>query len=460
MSYSAESFTKKLSVLQDTQDSIVSISQWVLFHHRHAPETALIWKKVILQEKSGSKKLSLFYLCNDVVQQAKRKRKTEFLVEFAKILPDTFSKVYLTLDSNVKSKVDRLIKLWEERDIFNSRQISDFRSAIKLSITTENATIARANLMTSQVKALNELFVRFNSLAETTGGNYTQFNIQSNNYLGDNQDNLPSPKIYMTKLNVLQKLGNISRDNLKNLLEIKQKIKGELTQLLELTDDSDEQTKIAKIDTTLTKLVETRNELKAMIPDYEQKPREPESTSASTTTNSSSQSTTVEDDDDDDMVPTYEDSDDDKDDEVAVEDTTEDVTPSQPSLKRRASNTTSGGSTPKKVAFSEDIEVKEFETEDDMQGPQDDEPEATDDFAIHHKDTLRLKHEQEERLHTPAIDFSNDSLDNGQDEYNVTNSGGGDDDDDNDDGYDPEEGVEKQAENGSSDVMSLLMKLT
>ncbi|KAM9886447.1 hypothetical protein OXX79_014182, partial [Metschnikowia pulcherrima] len=71
-------------------DSIVSISQWVLFHHRHATHLCELWADYTLDNNASAqskKKLSLLYLCNDVVQQARHKRKPEFTAGFAAKLP-------------------------------------------------------------------------------------------------------------------------------------------------------------------------------------------------------------------------------------------------------------------------------------------------------------------------------------------------------------------------------------
>ncbi|KAM9923272.1 hypothetical protein OXX80_011606, partial [Metschnikowia pulcherrima] len=97
MSFSPEIFRKKLDALQETQDSIVSISQWVLFHHRHATHLCELWADYTLDNNASAqskKKLSLLYLCNDVVQQARHKRKPEFTAGFAAKLPRVFHAIY------------------------------------------------------------------------------------------------------------------------------------------------------------------------------------------------------------------------------------------------------------------------------------------------------------------------------------------------------------------------------
>lgn len=454
MSFSGDVFTKKLSGLQETQDSIVSISQWVLFHHRHAKESSRIWQQVILAENSANKKLSLLYLCNDVVQQAKRKRKLEFIQEFSLVLPETLTKIYSSLNSQIKGKVDRLIGVWEERLIFSSSQINDFRSAIQKS--ERNSKIPSGPAVVPQLSKLNELFLKYNTLVTSTNGNYTQFNIQSNKYLGDSQSNLPLPKIYISKLNVLEKLANISKTNLNELIEIKDQINLELAKLLDLADFSQDSSKLVNINTSLAKLNDTRNELKSMVNQNSQPGIEESSPDFDPI--SSNDSELKKDDSDDDLVPTYEDSDDDggDDDEKdngaksnhksSAEESTEEIQSGQPTLKRRASTTPSGGSTPKKVAFSEDIEVKEFEREENSM--EQEEVKTNDDvevreFASHHKDQIELKHDLEGKL--------KDSV-----EYNVDNDVSGD-----DDGYDPQEVDDnKQDEGEASDVMSLLMKLS
>ncbi|ODV79536.1 DUF618-domain-containing protein [Suhomyces tanzawaensis NRRL Y-17324] len=444
MSFSKESFTKKLSVLQDTQESIVSISQWVFFHHRHSKECAKIWSDYILTvpptSSASAKKLCLLYLCNDVVQRAKRKRKQEFIDEFALILPNVIRKTYGTLDAGIRPKLDRLINVWQERSVFNNSDIQKMRDAVE-SVKTSGGKIdepAQAKAGASgeivpELKHLNELIISLNRLNDISQANLTQFGIQSKTYLPQDpskSDKLPSPKVYISKLNMLEKLSKLSIVNIEELKSIKKQIAKQLESLSNVISEGckTDDTKVLIINDKLNRLYSTREELQSILnEDSSASKKEDEEPSPSYDNDNADEPNA--DDDDDDILPTYESDDDDDDDKAnnSAEEVKE-----EPTRKRRASQTPSGGSTPsKRVAFSEDIEVKEFDRDDsevanvtdaidyDNNDDGEDEFEVSSEFEQHHKDDLELKHEHD----------------------SVT---------DDDGGYDP---------SSSADVMSLLSKL-
>lgn len=63
MAYTDDAVRAKLSALNETQESIVTVAQWVMFHRRHADRTGIIWLQK-LKEAGASKRLNLIYLAN------------------------------------------------------------------------------------------------------------------------------------------------------------------------------------------------------------------------------------------------------------------------------------------------------------------------------------------------------------------------------------------------------------
>lgn len=375
MSFSPEIYRKKLDLLQETQDSIVSISQWVLFHHRHAKDLCDIWSEYTLADKpeiTPKKRLSLLYLCNDVVQQARHKRKPEFISGFALILPNVLNTVYPTLDAGVKPKVERLIGVWEQRGIFSGPEISLMRRGVDLLKTgqkvgdvKEPAPSAPAGpAVAKDLVTLNTLYSHFVKLLETCLSNLTQVGILLKQYLPNDHeelDNLPLPAVYISKLNVLEKLCNITAQNLADVTQSRHDLLAVLSNLQNVISAglSADDTKAKSIARRLEKLKSTRLALQDM--------EEP--------------SPAV--DDDNDMVPTYENSDSDSDDE-------------RPSKVRRLSDSLTSSMGKKSVAFSEDIQIKEFEREEhpDSYEVEKSDDEAVQLFGAHHKDAVELMHER------------------------------------------------------------------
>lgn len=393
MSFSAEVFGKKLDLLQETQESIVSISQWVLFHHRHAHDLCRIWGEYTLKTQKLAKKLSLLYLCNDVVQEARHKRKPEFAAEFAAILPATILAVYPTLDGAIRPKVERLIGVWEQRNIFAAKDIRAMRAGVEQAKTgrvEEEPPAAPKAAVAPDLVHLNNLYTHLAQLQETCQANLTQVGIQSKTYLPHDHlalDTLPLPAVYISKLNVMEKLCALTTKNLADISATRQEIVSVLGGLQKLVSDgaAADALKVAIIARKVERLNSTRAELKEMV----EPPRD-----------SGEQPSPAYDSADADVVPTYENSSDDDDEPVAK--------------KRKVPEPAAAAAAKKLVAFSEDVQIKEFhreehtgelkivksdaESEDDYV-PDYEEPAPSElqAYESSHKDAVDLMHEKDDK---------------------------------------------------------------
>ena len=84
---------------------------WLLHHRKHYQTSVKVWYK----ELGNEKKLTMLYLANDVVQNA-RKKYTEVPREFGKVMPSVFSHLaVLELGPKTEASLDRLVKIWRER---------------------------------------------------------------------------------------------------------------------------------------------------------------------------------------------------------------------------------------------------------------------------------------------------------------------------------------------------------
>jgi regulator of Ty1 transposition protein 103 len=63
MAYTDDAVKAKLSALNETQEGIVTVAQWVMFHRRHAERTAQLWLQK-LRDSPAPKRLNLIYLAN------------------------------------------------------------------------------------------------------------------------------------------------------------------------------------------------------------------------------------------------------------------------------------------------------------------------------------------------------------------------------------------------------------
>ena len=120
MAYTDDAVRAKLASLNETQESVVSVAQWIMFHRRHADRTANLWLQR-LREVSTSKRLNLIYLSNEVVQQSRARSKQDFLLAFEPIVAEASALAYKGADGNVRGKVRRVVEVWRERKIFDGR---------------------------------------------------------------------------------------------------------------------------------------------------------------------------------------------------------------------------------------------------------------------------------------------------------------------------------------------------
>ncbi|XP_025412490.1 uncharacterized protein LOC112684960 isoform X2 [Sipha flava] len=118
--YSDQEFEKKLMLLKDTQDAIQSLSAWCLKRHTNHKNIISIWLKAIRKVKI-EKRLTLFYLANDVIQYSKKKN-YKFVDGWATAIQKAIPYVR---DEKIQSKMSRIIKIWEERGVYDDSYLAD-----------------------------------------------------------------------------------------------------------------------------------------------------------------------------------------------------------------------------------------------------------------------------------------------------------------------------------------------
>ena len=73
------------------------------------------------------RKLSLLYLCNAIMQKARKKVGTNYANEFFKILPGALRHVRKHSDAAGAAKLDRLGGVWGERGVYSASAIQTIR---------------------------------------------------------------------------------------------------------------------------------------------------------------------------------------------------------------------------------------------------------------------------------------------------------------------------------------------
>nr|XP_033818895.1 regulation of nuclear pre-mRNA domain-containing protein 1B isoform X2 [Geotrypetes seraphini] len=149
-SFSESALEKKLSELSNSQQSVQTLSLWLIHHRKHAGPIVIVWHRELLRAKSN-RKLTFLYLANDVIQNSKRKG-PEFTKEFETVLVDAFSHVSREADEGCKKPLERLLNIWQERSVYSSEFIQQLKLAIedsdsppqpKVSVAEEKKSLKR-----------------------------------------------------------------------------------------------------------------------------------------------------------------------------------------------------------------------------------------------------------------------------------------------------------------------------
>ncbi|XP_070797963.1 regulation of nuclear pre-mRNA domain-containing protein 1B isoform X2 [Pituophis catenifer annectens] len=148
-SFSESALERKLSELSNSQQSVQTLSLWLIHHRKHAGPIVVVWHRELRKAKS-SRKLTFLYLANDVIQNSKKKG-PEFTKEFESVLVDAFSHVAREADEGCKKPLERLLNIWQERSVYGG----EFIQQLKLSMEDSNSPQPK---VTEEKKSLKRTF--------------------------------------------------------------------------------------------------------------------------------------------------------------------------------------------------------------------------------------------------------------------------------------------------------------
>lgn len=147
--FTESALTNKLLALNSSQQSIQTLSLWLIHHRKHSQVVVKTWfrqlqkgiskehierkHKVIFLIISApeNKKLTFLYLANDVIQNSKKKG-PEYGREFFNVLKSVFKYIgeECHTDEKLFKSLKRILLIWEERGVYDKATISDYRSRL------------------------------------------------------------------------------------------------------------------------------------------------------------------------------------------------------------------------------------------------------------------------------------------------------------------------------------------
>jgi len=128
--FSREHLTRKLRDLTESQNSISTLSLWLLHHKKFANDAAKVWFDE-LKRTRGSRQLILLYLANDVIQNGKLKGTvSEYVNSFQSFLVPAMAECGKQKDMSTRPKIQRIIQIWESRAVFDVPFILALRQSL------------------------------------------------------------------------------------------------------------------------------------------------------------------------------------------------------------------------------------------------------------------------------------------------------------------------------------------
>uniref|UniRef100_A0A6I8RF24 Regulation of nuclear pre-mRNA domain containing 1B n=1 Tax=Xenopus tropicalis TaxID=8364 RepID=A0A6I8RF24_XENTR len=163
-SFTEPALEKKLSELSNSQQSVQTLSLWLIHHRKHAASIVTVWQRELRKAKS-SRKLTFLYLANDVIQNSKRKG-PEFTREFENVLLDAFSHVSSEAEDGCRKPLERLLHIWQERSVYSA----DFIQQLRLSIENDESSMPPT---AAEKKSLKRTFQQIQEEDDDYPGNYS-----------------------------------------------------------------------------------------------------------------------------------------------------------------------------------------------------------------------------------------------------------------------------------------------
>ncbi|XP_034655462.1 regulation of nuclear pre-mRNA domain-containing protein 1A [Drosophila subobscura] len=120
---------KKLAELNSSQQSIQTLSLWLIHHRKHSAAIVKTWQRE-LENVPEPKKLTFMYLANDVIQNSKKKG-PEYGREYSNVLAKVFAHIGEKCSSDkLLGSLGRILNIWLERGVYDAKAINDYRARL------------------------------------------------------------------------------------------------------------------------------------------------------------------------------------------------------------------------------------------------------------------------------------------------------------------------------------------
>ncbi|PGH17684.1 hypothetical protein AJ79_01046 [Helicocarpus griseus UAMH5409] len=272
MAYTDDAVKAKLSALNETQESIVTVAQWVMFHRRHADRTAQLWLQK-LRDSNAPKRLNLIYLANEVAQQSKARRKEDFLLAFSPIIADATAIAYKGASNDIQQKVRRVVEVWRQRHIFDESiqeavesrvdEVDKSRSSGKKPLLGGSLFASSPGSIPSELQPLAPLQTAVSKATVSSSAAVTTANAEYDKLNGPSAQ-IPTPPVYAARLSQLLKSLANAESSVSEIIKSRQNLIQGLEKLLDTN-----RTALSKEQSQVEQLTARKNETESKKRDVE-----------------------------------------------------------------------------------------------------------------------------------------------------------------------------------------------
>ncbi|UJR27101.1 hypothetical protein I4U23_008401 [Adineta vaga] len=127
---SESQLVKRFSELSTSQQSVETLSLFLMHHRRQSQTIVHVWAKELVSA-APDRKIAFLYVANDVIQHDKRKG-GEFAKDFLPMLPSAVQHIVSRLsDENIHKTVKRIIQIWNERQVYEPDAIKLLKTSFE-----------------------------------------------------------------------------------------------------------------------------------------------------------------------------------------------------------------------------------------------------------------------------------------------------------------------------------------
>jgi regulator of Ty1 transposition protein 103 len=129
MSFSETSLYKKFNELNSTQQSVQTLSLWLIHHRKHSHAIVKTWLKELVSATKPERKLTFIYLANDILQNS-RKKGNEYMKEFTQPLNEAIENTAKYSDEKIRFTLERILNIWKDRKIYADEKIDELKKIL------------------------------------------------------------------------------------------------------------------------------------------------------------------------------------------------------------------------------------------------------------------------------------------------------------------------------------------